>query len=150
MKYLLTHASVLNIVDPDDDFLVYIDAFKEGLRGVLMQEGCVIFYTSRKLNKHQINYVTHDLELATIVHALKMWRHYLLGRRFVLMMDHCGLRHMFDQPKLNVRQSKWMALVSEFDFEIKHIKGNENRVDDALSRSIKMIHLVDNHKDSYC
>jgi hypothetical protein len=86
--------------------------------------------------------VTHDLELAAIVHALKMWRHYLLGRIFVLMTDHCGLRHLFDQPKLNARKARWMALLSEFDFKIKHIKGKENRVVDALSRSIKMIHLA--------
>jgi hypothetical protein len=94
------------------------------------------------LNEHEVNYVTHDLELATIVHALKMWRHYLLGRKLVLMMDHCGLQYLFDQPKLNARQARWMALLSEFDFEIKHIKGKENRVADALSRSMKMIHLA--------
>jgi hypothetical protein len=85
--------------------------------------------------------VTHDLELAVIVHALKMWRHYLLGRKFVLMTDHCGLRYLFDQPKLNAKQARWMALLSEFDFEIKHIKVKENRVADALSRSMKTIHL---------
>jgi hypothetical protein len=142
LKNILTHAPVLNIVDPDDDFLVCTNACKEGLGRFLMQEGRVIFYTSRKFNEHEINYVTHDLELVSIVHALKMWRHYLLGRRFVLMIDHCGLRHLFDQPKLNSRQARWMALLSEFDFEIKHIKGKENRVVDALSRSIKMIHLA--------
>jgi hypothetical protein len=86
--------------------------------------------------------VTHDLELAAIVHALKMWRHYLLGRKFVLMTDHCGLRYLFDQPKLNTRQARWMALLSEFDFEIKHIKGKENKVADALSRSMRTIHLA--------
>jgi hypothetical protein len=79
--------------------------------------------------------------MVSIVHALKMWRHYLLGRIFSLMTDHCGLRHLFDQPKLNVRQARWMAFLSEFDFENKHIKGKENRVVDALRRSIKMIHL---------
>jgi hypothetical protein len=141
LKYLLTHASMLNIADPDNDFLLYTNVCKEGLGGVLMQEGCVIFYESRKLNEHEINYVTHDLELATIVHSLKIWSHYLLGRRFVLMTNHCGLRHLFDQPKLSVIQARWMALLSEFDFEIKHIKGKENRVVDALSRSVKMIHL---------
>jgi hypothetical protein len=114
---------VLKIADPNKDFLVCTDACKEGLGGVLMQEGHVICYESRKLNEHEINYVTHDLELAAIVHALKMWRHYLLGRIFVLMTDHSGLRYMFDQPKLNARQARWMALLSEFDFEIKHIKG---------------------------
>jgi hypothetical protein len=81
------------------------------------------------------------LELAAIVHALKMWRHYLLGRKFVLMIDHCGLRYLFDQPKLNAIQARWMALLSEFDFEIKHVKGKENKVADALSRSMKTIHL---------
>jgi hypothetical protein len=86
--------------------------------------------------------MTHDLELAAIVHALKMWRHYLLGRIFVLMTDHCGLRHLFDQLKLNARQARGMALLSEFYFEIKHIKGKENRVVDALSRSVRLIHLV--------
>jgi hypothetical protein len=142
LKHLLTHALVLKIANLEANFLVCTDACKEGLRGVLMHEGSVICYESRKLNEHEVNYVTHDLELATIVHALKMWRHYLLGRNFVLMTDHCGLRYMFDQPKLNARQARWMALLSEFDFEIKHIKGKENRVVDALRRSMKTIHLA--------
>ena len=94
------------------------------------------------MNKHEVNYVTHDLELVAIVHALKMWRHYLLGRKVLLMTDQCGLQYLFDQPKLNARQSRWMALLSEFDFEIKNIKGKENRVVDALSKSMKTIHLV--------
>jgi hypothetical protein len=97
---------------------------------------------SKKLNEHEINYVIHDLELASIVHSLKLWRNYLLGRRFVLMIDHCGLRHPFDQTKLNARKSRWMTLLSEFDFKIKHIKVKENRVVNALSISIKMIHLA--------
>ena len=133
---------MLKITNPEADFLVCIDACKEGLGGVLMQEGKVICYESQKLNEHKVNYVTHDLELAAIVHALKMWRHYLLGRKLILMMDHCGLRYLFDQPKLNARQARWMALLSEFDFEIKHIKGKENRVVDSLSRSMRKIHLA--------
>jgi hypothetical protein len=132
---------VLKIADPDNDFLVCTYSYKEGFIGFLMQEERVIFYESRKLNEHEIYYVTHDLELASIVHALKMWRHYLLGRIFVLMKNHYGLTHLFDQPKLNARQARWMALLSKFDFEIKHIKGKENRVVDALRRSVKMIHL---------
>jgi hypothetical protein len=142
LKHLLTHAPMLKIVDPDNDFLVCTDACKEGLGRVLMQEGSVVCYESRKLNEHEVNYVTHDLELATIVHALKMWRNYLLGRKFVLMTDHCGLWHLFDQPKLNARQARWMDVLSEFDFEIKHIKGKENKVVDALSISMKSIHLA--------
>jgi hypothetical protein len=93
------------------------------------------------LNEHEVNYVTHDVELAAILHTLKIRRHNLLGRRFVLMIDHSGLRYLFDQPKINVRQARWMALLSEFDFEIKHIKGKDTRVDDSLSRSMKVVHL---------
>jgi hypothetical protein len=133
---------MLKIADPEVDFLVCTYACKEGLRGVLMQKGSVICHESQKLNEHEVNYVTHDIELATIVHALKMWRHYLLGRKFVLMTDHCGLWYLFDQPKLNARQARWMVLLSEFDFEVKHIKGKENRVVDALSRSMRKIHLA--------
>jgi hypothetical protein len=133
---------VLKIVDPEDDFLMCTDACKEGPRGVLMQGGSVVYYESQKLNEHEVNYVTHDLELATIVHALKMWRHYLLGRKFVLMRDQFGLQYLFDQPKINARQARWMALLSEFDFEIKHIKGKENKVADALSQNMKTIHLA--------
>jgi hypothetical protein len=114
---------VLKIANPNKDFIVCIDAYKEGLEGVLMQEGHVIFYESIKLNEHEINYVTHDLELVAIIHPLKMWRHYFLGRIFFLMTDHSGLRYLFDQPKLNARQARCMALLCEFDFEIKHIKG---------------------------
>jgi hypothetical protein len=80
LKYLLVHAPVLKIAVLDNDFLVCTYSCKEGLGGFLMKEGLVIFYTSRKLNEHEINYVTHDLKLAAILHALKMWRHYLLGR----------------------------------------------------------------------
>jgi hypothetical protein len=123
---------MLNIINPKADFLLCTDACKEGPGGVLMQGGSVVYYESQKLNEHEVNYVTHDLELDAIVHALKMWRHYLLGRKIVLMTDHCGLRYLFYQPKLNSRQARWMALLSEFDFEIKHIKGKENKVVDAL------------------
>ena len=96
---------------------------------------------SRKLKEHEKNYATHDLELADIVHALKMWGHYLMGRRLELITDHCGLKYLFDQPTLNARQERWMDFLCEFDFEIKHIKGKENKVADALSRKVQEMHL---------
>jgi hypothetical protein len=88
-----------------------------------MKDLQVVCYESCKLNEHEKKYVTHDLELETIVHALKMWRHYLLGRRFILMKYHFGIKYLFEQPRLNSRHDRWMDLISEFDFEIKHIKG---------------------------
>ena len=83
----------------------------------------MVCYESQKLNKHDQNYHTHDLDLTSIIHALKMWRHYLVGKRFALMSDHSGLRYLFDQPNLNGREPRWLAMISEFDFEIRHIKG---------------------------
>jgi hypothetical protein len=97
MKHILTDALILKIADPKKDLLVCIDACKKELVGVL-KKGHVICYESRKLNENEQQYVIHDLDLVVIVHALNMWRHYLLGRRFVLMIDHYGLKYLFDQP----------------------------------------------------
>ena len=72
--------------------------------GVLSQEGFVVCYESRKLKEHEKNYPTHDLELAAIVHALRKWRHYLMGKRFELRTDHNGLKYLFDQSTLNARK----------------------------------------------
>jgi hypothetical protein len=127
LKQLLTSAPILRIVDPNEDFMVCIDACKEGLGGVLSQNGFIIFYESRKLKEHERNYATHDLELEAIVHALKKWSHYLMGRRFELRTNHNGLKYLFDQPTLNARHSRWMEFVCEYDFDIKHIKGKETK-----------------------
>jgi hypothetical protein len=81
---------------------------KEGLGGVLSQNGYVVCYESRKLKENERKYVTHDLELAVIMHALKMWRHYLMGKMSKLRKDHNGLKYSFGQPTLNAKQSKWL------------------------------------------
>ena len=85
---------------------------------------------------HEKNYATYDLELA-VIHALKMWCHHLIGRKFILMTDNKGLKYLFDQPNLNARKARWQAFLSEYDFEIQHIKGKENKVANALSRNAK-------------
>ena len=123
LKNILTSAPVLKVEDPKKDFVVCTDACRQGLGGVLMQDNHVICYESRKLKENEKNYATHDLELAAIVHALKMWRHYFMGRRFELRTDHCGLKYLFDQDTLNARQARWLEFLCEFDFEIKHDKG---------------------------
>jgi hypothetical protein len=96
--------SILKVPDMDDDFLVCTDTSKEGLGGVLMQYGRVITYISIKLRRHEENYATHDLELLAIVYTLRVWRHYLIGWKFELKTDHCGLQHIFTQRDLNARQ----------------------------------------------
>ena len=94
------------------------------------------------MKEHEKNYASHDLELVAIVHALKMWRHYLMGRKFELRTNHCGLKYLFDQPTLNARQARWLEFLCLFDFEIKHIKGKENKVVDALSRKVREMHVA--------
>jgi hypothetical protein len=93
-----------------------------------------------KLKKNEKNYATHDLELATIVHVLKMWMHYLMGRNFELRINHTGMKYFFGNPTLNVRQIRWIEFLNEYDFDIKHIKGKENKVDDALNRRVHEMH----------
>ena len=93
------------------------------------------------MKENEKNYATHDIELAPIVHALKMWRHYLMGRRFELRTDHCSLKYLFDQPTLNARKSRWLEFLCEFDFEIKQINGKENKVADTLSRKVQEMHV---------
>jgi hypothetical protein len=142
LKQLLTIAPILKIVDPNKDYVVCTDACKEGLGGVLSQEGSVICYESRKLKEHENNYATHDLELETVVHALRKWRHYLIEKKFELRIDHNGLKYLFDQPALNARKIRWLEFLCEYDFDIWHIKGKDNKVADALSRKVHELHAT--------
>ena len=90
-----TSAPVLRIADADEIFVVCTDACKQGIGEVLNQNGHVISYEYRKLKEHEKNCATHDLELATIVHALKMRRHYLMGKKFEFRTDHDGFKYLF-------------------------------------------------------
>jgi hypothetical protein len=142
LRKLLTNAPILRIVDPNEDFVVCIDACKERLGGVLSQNGFIICYESRKLKEHERNYATHDLELEAIVHYLKKWRNYLMGRRFELRIDHKSMKYLFDYPTLNARQSASLEFLCEYNFDIKHIKGKENKVFDALNRRVHKLHAT--------
>ena len=96
LKHLLTTAPILQIVDPNGDFIVCIDASKERLGGFLMQNDCAICYESQKLKEHEQNYPTHDLELEAIIHTLNMWRHYVMGKKFLLKTNNMSLKYLFD------------------------------------------------------
>ncbi|WVZ89779.1 hypothetical protein U9M48_036143 [Paspalum notatum var. saurae] len=95
LKKLLTSAPVLAHLDVTKLFDVYCDASSNGLGCILMQEGRVIAYASRQLRKHEVNYPTHDLELAAVVHALKIWRYYLLGNTCHIYTDHKSQVHPY-------------------------------------------------------
>ena len=94
----------------------------------------MIAYASRQLHPHEDNYPTHDLELAAVVYALKTWRHYLLGKRCEIYTDHQSLKYIFTQPDLNLRQRRWLELISDYDLGITYTPGKGNFMADALSR----------------
>jgi hypothetical protein len=99
-----------------------------------MQEGHVIAYASRQLRKHELNYPTHDLELVAVVHALKIWRHYIMGTKCQVYTDHKILKYMFTQKDLNLRQRRWLDLIKDYNLEIHYHPGKANLVADVLSR----------------
>ena len=134
LKQKLISAPILAIPTNSGRFVVYSDASKCGLGCVLMQNGKVIAYASRQLKDYEKNYPTHDLELAAVVFALKIWRHYLYGERCEIYTDHKSLKYFFTQKELNMRQRKWLELVKDYDCVINYHPGKANVVADALSR----------------
>ncbi|KAM1241348.1 hypothetical protein ACFX2J_046555 [Malus domestica] len=134
LKYCLTHAPVLVFPDDSGNFEIYSDASLNGLGCVLMQHNRVIAYASQQLKIHERNYPTHDLELATIVFTLKIWRHYLYGEKCKIFTDHKSLQYLFTQHDFNLHQRRWMELLSDYDCTIEYHPGRANVVADALSR----------------
>ncbi|GJZ32623.1 putative reverse transcriptase domain-containing protein [Tanacetum coccineum] len=134
LKQNLCSAPILALPGGSEDFIAYYDASKKGLGTVLMQRENVISYASRQLKIHEKNYTTHDLELGAVVFALKIWRHYLYGTKCTMFTDHKSLQHILDQKELNMRQRRWLELLSDYDCDIRYHPGKANVVDDALSR----------------
>ena len=139
MKERLTTVLVLTIPDPYLTYVVYSDASRHGLGCVLMQQGRVEIYASRQLKPHKLTYPIHDLELAAIVFALKIQRHYLYGATVELYCDHKSLKYLYDQKELNMRQCRWMELFKDYNLEIKYHPGKANVVVDALSRKVVQV-----------
>jgi hypothetical protein len=133
LKEWLTTAPLLVMLDIHKGFDVYCDASHLGLGCVLLQEGKVIAYASRQLRKHEKNFPTHHLELAVIVHALKIWRYYMTGNKCNVFMDHKGLKYIFTQKDLNLRQQRWLELINDYDLDLRYHPGKANVVVDALS-----------------
>jgi len=138
LKNRLTTAPVLVLPDERGNFIIYSDASYKGLGCVLMQHDKVIAYASRQLKIHEQKYPTHDLELAAIVFALKIWRHYLYGEKCEIYTDHKSLKYIFTQKELNMRQRRWLELIKYFDCTINYHPGKANVVADALSRKERL------------
>ncbi|GJV20027.1 putative reverse transcriptase domain-containing protein [Tanacetum coccineum] len=134
LKQKLCSAPILAFPEGTKDFVVYCDASLKGYGAVLMQREKVIAYASRQLKVHEENYTTHDLELGAVVFALRLWRHYLYGKKCVVFTDHKSLQYILNQKELNLRQRRWIELLSDYDCEIRYHPGKANVVADALSR----------------
>jgi ribonuclease HI len=134
LKKRLTSALVLILPYVSMTFDIYYDASRQGLGCELMQEGRVVSYASHQLRKHEENYPTHDLELAAVVHALKIWRHYLIGQQCEIYSDHKSLKYILTQIDLNLRQRRWLELIKDYDLRINYHPGKANVIADALSR----------------
>jgi hypothetical protein len=141
LKQKLCEAPILALPVGSEDFAVYCDASCQGLGAVLMQRSKVIAYASRQLKTHEKNYTTHDLELGAVVFALKLWRHYLYGTKCTVFTDHKSLQHILDQKELNMRQRRWLELLSDYDCEIRYHPRKANVVADALSRKERITPL---------
>ncbi|GJY29107.1 putative reverse transcriptase domain-containing protein [Tanacetum coccineum] len=127
-------APILALPEGSEDFIVYCDASIKGLGAMLMQREKVIAYASRQLKFHEKNYTTHDLELGAVVFSLKLWRHYLYGTKCTVFTDHKSLQHILNQKEVNMRQRRWLELLSDYDYEIRYHPGKANVIADALSR----------------
>nr|GEU66934.1 putative reverse transcriptase domain-containing protein [Tanacetum cinerariifolium] len=134
LKQKLCSTPILSLPEGTKNFIVYCDASLKGFGAVLMQREKVIAYASHQLKKHEENYTTHDLELGVVVFELRLWRHYLYGTKCTVYTDHKILQYILDQKKLNMRQRRWIELLSDYDCENRYHPGKGNVVADALSR----------------
>ena len=133
LKDKLTHAPLLQ------RFELECDASGIVLGGILLQEGKPVAYFSEKLSGPSLNYSTYDKELLALVRTLETWQHYLWPKEFVIHSDHESLKHIRSQAKLNRRHAKWVEFIESFPYVIKHKKGRENVIADALSRRYTML-----------
>jgi ribonuclease HI len=143
LKRRLTTAPILAVPETGKDYTIYCDASKNGLGCVLMQNRKVIAYGSRQLKPHEVNYPTHDLELAAVVFALKQCRQFLYGTKCELYTDHKSLKYFFTQKELNMRQKRWLELIKDYDLTINYTPRKANVVADALSRKSTETQLMD-------
>ena len=150
LKGALMKTPVLLLPNLDIPFTVTTDASQTAIGAVLTQLGQddglshPVAFESRKLKEAEQNYPVHELELLAIVHALRTWRVYLLGRHFQVFTDHHSLTYLQTQPSLSKRQARWVEFLQEFDFEIIYKPGKNNQVADALSRVSEVTQEIGN------
>jgi hypothetical protein len=134
-------APVLSLLEENKPYALYTDTLKEGLGAVLMQDRKVIAHVARKLKPHEVNYLTHELELAAIIFALKKWWYYLYRAEYGVFTYHKSLKYIFTQKNLNLRQQRWMEFLEEYCCPINYHPGKANVMADVLSCKVRMARL---------
>lgn len=139
------------IPDPGKPFVVEIDASDYAIGATLFQEGRPVAFESKKLDDIQVRWHTREKELYAVIHALKIWRHYLYGSKFVVLTDHESIKYFCDRLKLRRKKARWTDLMQDFDMEIRYRKGSENSVADALSRigEVNLLSFIEIRVDLY-
>ena len=139
LKRKITERSILRLLDFKKLFHVHCDASRTTIGAVLSQEDKLVAFFSEKLNESRQKYSSYDKEFYVVIQALEHWRHYLLGNEFVLFSDNFALQYVMQQHKLNHKHAKWVEYLQSFNFILKHISGQANKVVDALSRKALLL-----------
>ncbi|GJS65142.1 retrotransposon protein, putative, ty3-gypsy subclass [Tanacetum coccineum] len=147
LKSRLVSSSVLTLPSGTCGYQIYSDASKKSLGCVLMKHGKVIAYASRQLKPYEVNYPTHDLELAAVVFYLKIWRHYLYGETCDIFTNHKSLKYIFTQKELNMRQRRWLELLKDFDANIQYHPGKANVIKEAQNEDGELWSVLENLKE---
>ncbi|GKD44102.1 reverse transcriptase domain-containing protein [Tanacetum coccineum] len=137
LKQKLCSAPILALPEGTEDFVVYRDTSLKGYGAMLMQREKVIAYASRQFKVHEDNYTTHDLELGAVVFALRLWRHYLYGTKYVVFTDHKSLQYILNHKELNLRQRRWIELLNDYDCKIRYHPGKANIIHEAQKEAMK-------------
>lgn len=136
LKEILSTEPILKLPIFDRPFEVQVDASDRAIGGVLVQEGHPLAYESRKLKDAEVRYSTHEKEMTAVIHSLEVWRHYLLGTKFIVVTNNVANTYFKTQKKLTPKQARWQEFLGEFDFDWVHRPGRHNDVADALSRKM--------------
>ncbi|KAL0336585.1 UNVERIFIED_CONTAM: hypothetical protein Sradi_4870400 [Sesamum radiatum] len=136
LKQAISSQPVLKFPQFDKPFEVQVDASDRALGGVLVQDKHLVAFESLKLKYAELRYSIHEKEMTVVVLCLDAWRHYLLGTKFILVIDNMANTYFKTQEKLSPKQARWQEFLGEFDFEGVHRLGKHNDVVDALSKKL--------------
>ena len=141
LKKAILEEPVLALLDHTKPFEVQTDASDFAIGGVLMQKCHPIAFESRKLNDTERHYTVQEKEMTAIIHWLRVWRHYLLGSHFTIMMDNVAMSYFQTENKLSPKQARWQNFLVEFDYRLEYKPGKANVIADALSRKAELATL---------